>query len=157
MATETPGRVELDQSNSNALGLPILIAIVVAAVVISEVARRPSAVVLVVCGGAVLLDALFVRYVLRNLKARLVVTPDEIVFSRRVASTGKRPAPQQVIKRVEGSSLTFRTARNGPLGSQYTGYVLKLRDTATGDEIYAGAFGRNAVQKACESQGWTFG
>jgi hypothetical protein len=45
---------------------------------------------------------------------------------------------------------------NGPVGLQYTGYVLKLRDNATGEEVYAGAFGRRKVQQACESQGWSF-
>ena len=98
MTTETPGRVELQQSNSNTLSLPILIVIVVAALVISDVARGPSVVLLVICGVALALNALFVRYLLRNSRGLLVVTPDEITFSRQVVSPGKRPAPQQVIK-----------------------------------------------------------
>jgi hypothetical protein len=52
--------------------------------------------------------------------------------------------------------LSFRMAANGPVGSEYTGYALKLRDNATGKEVYAGAFGRRKVQQACESQGWPF-
>jgi hypothetical protein len=156
MTSDPPGQVVLQQSDSNALGLPILIAIVVAALVISDVLRGPTPALLVICGVAAVLDAWFVRYVLRNMKAKLLVTRDEITFSRVVTSPAKRPAPQQVIKRTTGSTLTFRTGRNGPMGSQYTGYVLKLRDTATGDEVYAGAFGRSAVQKACEAQGWRF-
>jgi hypothetical protein len=36
------------------------------------------------------------------------------------------------------------------------GYALKLRDNATGKEVYAGAFGRGKVRQACESQGWSF-
>jgi hypothetical protein len=52
--------------------------------------------------------------------------------------------------------LSFRMAANGPVGSEYTGYALKLRDNATGKEVYAGAFGRRKVQQACESQGWSF-
>ena len=47
-------------------------------------------------------------------------------------------------------------AANGPIGSDHTGYALKLRDNATGKEVYAGAFGRRKVQQACESQGWSF-
>jgi hypothetical protein len=47
-------------------------------------------------------------------------------------------------------------AANGLVGSQYTGYALKLRDNSTGKEVYAGAFGRRKVQQACESQGWSF-
>ena len=45
---------------------------------------------------------------------------------------------------------------NGLVGSGYTGYVLELRDNATGKEVYAGAFDRGKVQQACESQGWSF-
>ena len=45
---------------------------------------------------------------------------------------------------------------NGLVGSGYTGYVLKLRDNATGEEVHAGAFGRRKVRQACESQGWSF-
>jgi len=33
-----------------------------------------------------------------------------------------------------------------PAGSEYTGYVLKLRDNATGHEVHAEAFGRRKVQ-----------
>ena len=62
-------------------------------------------------------------------------------------------APQQVIQRAAGSTLSFRMGAKGPVGSQYTGYALKLRDNATGKEVYAGAFGRRKVQQACESQG----
>ena len=63
---------------------------------------------------------------------------------------------QQVIERAAGSTLSFRMSANGPVGSQYTGYALKLRDNATGKEVYAGAFGRGKVQQACKSQGWSF-
>jgi hypothetical protein len=43
------------------------------------------------------------------------------------------------------------------MGSQYTGYMLKLRDAATGREVFAGVFGgRKRVQEACEAQGWRF-
>ena len=145
------GRVELHQSVSNALQLPILIAVVAVAVLISEVARGPSAPVLFVCFGAMALDAWLAIYVLRRMRATLVVTPDAITFSRGPATAGS-----QVIRRSAASALTFRTARNGPLGSQYTGYVLKLRDTATDSEVFAGAFGRTRVRQACESQGWPF-
>jgi hypothetical protein len=61
-----------------------------------------------------------------------------------------------VIQRVDGSTLSFRVAANGPVGSKNTGYILKLRDNATGHEVFAGAFGRKKVQEACEAQGWSF-
>ena len=86
--------------------------------------------------------------------ATLVVTHDAITFTRQQGR--KRPANQQVIQRVDNSGLTFRMAANGPVGSEHTGYALKLRDTATGQEVYAGAFGRGRVQRACASQGWRF-
>jgi hypothetical protein len=47
---------------------------------------------------------------------------------------GARP-PQQVIQRSAGSMLSVRVGANGPVGLQYTGYVLKLRDNATGKEV----------------------
>jgi hypothetical protein len=52
--------------------------------------------------------------------------------------------------------LGFSMVVNSPVSSDCTGYVLKLRDNATGKEVYAGAFGRRKVQQACQSQGWSF-
>jgi hypothetical protein len=66
------------------------------------------------------------------------------------------PVLLAVILLAAGSMLSIRTAANGPVGFDYTGYALKLRDNATGKEVYAGAFGRQKVQQACESQGWSF-
>lgn len=43
--------------------------------------------------------------------------------------------------------LSFGMAANGPAGSG-TGYVLKLRNNATGQEVHARAFGRRKVQQA---------
>ena len=60
----------------------------------------------------------------------------------------------ETVGRVKGSGHTSVAER--PVGSDHTGYVLKLRDNATGKEVYAGAFGRRKVQQACESQGWSF-
>lgn len=149
--SNAPSQVELQQSTGNLLGLPILIAVVVVALVVSEFAHgSASPTVLGICGGAALLDVVFARYVMRNMGSTLTVTPDEITFTRRHGLTA-------TIRRSEGSTLSFRTGRNGPFGSEYTGYVLKLRDNATGQEVFAGAFGRPRVQRACESQGWTFG
>jgi hypothetical protein len=146
--------VELTQSTSNLLGLPILIAAVLVAIVVSQFAHGDvSATVLGGCAGAAVLDALFARYLTRNLRATLTVTSDEITFTKQ---QGKEPASPLVIRRTDGGTLSFRTARNGPFGSQYTGYILKLHDNATGDEVFAGAFGRRRVQQACESQGWSF-
>jgi hypothetical protein len=94
-------------------------------------------------------------YSLSKIPSTLVVTADDITFTRR-HRRGKGPPPQQVIQRAAGSMLSFRMAANGPGGSEYAGYALKLRDNAAGKEVYAGAFGRRKVQQACESQGWPF-
>jgi hypothetical protein len=135
--------------------LPIFIAVVLLAVVV-RVEGSQSTVVYVVCAGAAVLDVVLASYLLRNNRARLVVTTDDITFTRRQGSNDKAAAPQQIIHRVDGSTLSFRVAANGPVGSKYTGYVLRLRDKATGKEVYAGAFSRRKVQQACESQGWSF-
>jgi hypothetical protein len=103
--------------------------------------------------AAAALDIVLVAYLLRNMGSTLVVTADDITFTRR---RRRGQAPRQVIQRAAGSTLSFRVGANGPVGLQYTGYVLKLRDNATGKEVYAGAFGRRKVQQACESQGWSF-
>ena len=155
MVTTAPqGRVELQQSTSNLLGLPILIGAVLVAIVVSQFAHGDvSTTVLGVCGGAAVLDVFLALYLMRNLGSTLVVTPDDITFTKR---QGKRPLSPLVIKRTDGSTLSFRVARNGPMGSEYTGYILKLRDNQTGAEVFAGAFGRKRVQQACESQGWSF-
>jgi hypothetical protein len=111
------GQIELRQSAANLLGLPILIAVCLLAVIVRQLfVRPPSAIVLGVCAAAAALDIVLVVYLLHNMGSTLVVTADE----------------------------------------QYTGYVLKLRDNATGKEVYAGAFGRRKVQQACKSQGWSF-
>ncbi|HET6815705.1 MAG TPA: hypothetical protein VFH66_00555 [Mycobacteriales bacterium] len=153
--TAVPGEpIVLHQSVGNALQLPILIGVVTLAVAVSEIARGPSVLVLVVCAVAAVLDGVLVGYLMRNFRATLTVTGETITFTRHQA---RGTAPEQVIRRVAETRLTFRSARNGPLGSEYTGYTLKLRDTATGEEIFAGAFGRRWVQQACASQGWPFG
>lgn len=64
--------------------------------------------------------------------------------------------PSTIILGVCAGLAALDTVANGPVGSEYTGYALKLRDNATGKEVYAGAFGRSKVQQACESQGWSF-
>jgi hypothetical protein len=66
------------------------------------------------------------------------------------------PGPPASHPAPAGSTLSFRVGANGPVGMQYTAYVLKLRDNATGKEVYAGAFGRRKVQQACQAQGWSF-
>ena len=148
------GQVELRQSAANLLALPILIAVCVLAVVARELFGQPrSAIVLGVCAAAAVLDIVLVAYLLRNFGSTLVVTADDITFTRH---RRRGPAPQQVIQRAADSTLSFRVAANGPIGSQYTAGALKLRDNATGNEVYAGAFGRRKVQQACESQGWSF-
>ena len=146
-------QVELRQSAANLLGLPILIAVCLVAVIIRQLfVHPPSAIVFGVCAGAAVLDTALVVYFLRNLGSTLTVTADDITFTRGRHS----PAPQQSIQRAVDSTLSFRMAANGPVGGDYTGYALKLRDNSTGKEVFAGAFGRRKVQQACESQGWRF-
>jgi hypothetical protein len=148
------GQIELRQSVANMLGLPILIAVCVVAVVVRQFfGQPPSPIVLGVCAAAAALDVALAVYLLRNMGSTLVVTADDITFTRHPR---RGPAPPQVIQRAAGSTLSFRVGANGPVGSQYTGYVLKLRDNATGKEVYAGAFGRRKVQQACRAQGWSF-
>ena len=147
-------QIELRQSAANLLGLPILIAVCLLAVIVRQLfVHPPSAIILGVCAAAAVLDIVLAVYLLRNLGSTLVITADDITFTRH---RRRGPAPQQVIQRADGSALSFRMAANGPVGSQSTGYALKLRDNATGEEVYAGAFGRRKVQQACESQGWSF-
>jgi len=150
------GRVELRQSTANVLQGPILVAVILLAIFIRLLfVPQPSAVILGVCAGLAVLDIVFAVYCLRNIGSTLVVTADDITFTRR-RTEGKGSPPQQVIQRAAGSTLSFRMAANGIRGSEYTGYALKLRDNATGKEVYAGAFGRRKVQQACQSQGWSF-
>jgi len=151
--TVSGGRVELRQSSSNALQLPIFAGVILLAIFVSEAARGPSTTVLVVCGAIAVADALLAVYLFRNSGATLVVTPDDITWNKTL---GRKGAPPLVLHRTPDSRLTFRMAPNGIVGSQYTGYSLKLRDTSTGDEVFASSFGRRKVQQACESQGWTF-
>jgi hypothetical protein len=147
-------QIELRQSAANLLSLPILIAVCLLAVIIRQLfVHPPSAIILGVCAGAAVLDILLGVYFLRNMASTLTVTAGDITFTRR---RRRGPAAQQIIQRSADSTLSFRMAANGPVGSQYTGYALKLRDNATGKEVYAGAFGRRKVQQACESQGWSF-
>jgi hypothetical protein len=157
MADETsvaPGQTELRQSAANMLGLPILIAVCVVAVVIRQLfGHPPSTIVLGVSAAVAALDMVLAVYLLRNMGASLVVTADDITFIRQ-RHTG--PVSRQAIERTPGSTLSFRVAANGPVGMDYTAYVLKLRDNSTGKEVYAGAFGRRRVRQACESQGWSF-
>jgi hypothetical protein len=150
------GRVELRQPAANLLQGPVLLAVVLLAAVIRELfVHPPSTIILGVCAGLAALDIVLAVYLLRNMGSTLVVTADDITFTRR-RRRGKGPPPQQVIQRAAGSTLSFRMAANGPVSSEYTGYALKLRDNATGKEVYAGAFGRRKVRQACESQGWSF-
>jgi hypothetical protein len=147
-------KIELRQSATNLISFPILLGVVLLAAIIRELfVHPPSTIILAVCAAAVVLDMVLAAYFLRNMGSTLVVTADDITFTRH---RRKGPADPQVIQRTAGSTLSFRMSANGIAGSQYTGYALKLRDNATGQEVYAGAFGRRKVQQACESQGWSF-
>ena len=156
MTSVARGPVELRQPAANLLQLPVLVAVVLLAIVIRQLfVHPPSTIILGVCAGLAALDIVVAVYLLRTMGSTLVVTADDITFTRR-RRRGKGPPPAQVIRRAAGSTLSFRMAANGPVGSEYTGYALKLRDDATGQEVYAGAFGRRKVQQACQSQGWSF-
>ena len=154
MTSVARGQIELRQSAANLLSLPILLAVVLLAAIIRQLfVHPPSTIILAVCAAALALDIVLAAYLMRNFGSTLVVTADDITFAR---DRRRGPAVQQVIQRAADSTLSFRMSANGPVGSQYTGYALKLRDNATGKEVYAGAFGRRKVQQACESQGWSF-
>jgi hypothetical protein len=156
VTSSSRGQAELRQSAANLLQLPVLFAVVLLAIVIRQLfVHPPSAIILGVCAGLAALDIVLALYLLRNMGSTLVVTADDITFTR-YRRRGKGPVPQQVIQRAAGSILSFRMAANGIAGSEYTGYALKLRDNATGKEVYTGAFGRRKVRQACESQGWLF-
>jgi hypothetical protein len=147
----------LRQSKGNLLGLPILIAICDIAVILREAfAKHPSTVVIAVCVVVAALTVVLTVYFLRNLSATLVVTYDEITFSRRRVGGFNKFTPAQ-IHRATDSKLIFRSARNGPFGADFTGYTFVLHDDATGQEVGVGSFGRREVQDACEAEGWSFG
>lgn len=148
--------VELRQSTANLLQLPVLFAVCLLAVAIRQLfVHPPSMIIFGVCVALAVLDVVLAVYLLRNMGSTLAVTANDITFTRQRKRVSG-PPPQQVIHRAAGSTLSFRMAGNGPAGSDYTGYALKLRDNATGNEVYAGAFGRRKVKQACESQGWSF-
>ena len=150
MTTPTDGRIELRQTTPNIVALPIFFGVVLLAIVIRQFFPSPSPVVLGVCGGFAVLDALFAAYLLRNIRSTLVVTLDDITFRKKL------PADAQVIHRSAGGTLSFQTRATGPMGSKSTSYVLKLRDDATGTELPIDAFGRRRVEEACEALAWTF-
>ena len=112
------GRVELRQPAANLLQLPILFAVLLLAMVIRQLfVHPPSTIILGVCAGLTALDIVLAVYLLRNMGSTLVVTADDITFTRR-RRRGKGPPPQQVIRRAAGSMLSFRMAGNGPVGSE---------------------------------------
>lgn len=150
----TPGRTEISSSPQDMLGLPILIAVVLVAVVARQFLPPPaSPVVLIVCGVLAVLDGFFVAWVLRQGGPTFVVTHDRITFTRRPSTDQEKSFS---IDRASGSSLRFRLQYNGFIGGQMQ-YLLKLRDDVTGTEVPATSFGKRKVRQACESQGWTFG
>ena len=156
MTSISRGQVELRQSAANVLQGPILLAVVLLAAIIRELfVHPPSTIILGVFSAALALDIIWGVYSMRNIGSTLVVTADDITFTRRHRRR-KSPPPPQVIQRAAASTLSFRMAANGMVGSEYTGYALKLRDNATGQEVYARSFGRRKVQQACQSQGWRF-
>lgn len=147
------GRTEIEQSSADAIGLPILVAVVVVAVVVRQLfPPGPDRTVMSVCAVVALLDLVFALYILRKGRATFVVTSDDITFTG--VQWGGRSAPL-TLRRAPGSTLTFRLQRNGITAGQFQ-YLLKLRDETTGQEVPAGGFGRRKVRQACESQGWTF-
>src|SRR5580658_7223923 len=97
MTSVAPSQIELRQSAANLLGLPILIAVCLVAVVVRELfVHPPSARVVGVCAGAAALDIVLSVYLPRTMAPTLTVAADDITFTRRRRSN---PAPQQVIQR----------------------------------------------------------
>ena len=151
MTTPTDGQIVLRQKASNIVAFPVFFAVVLLAIVIRQFFPSPNPIVLAVCGALAVLDGFFARYLLRHTGATMVVTLDEIAFRRKGA------AAPLVIRRTAGGTLSLVTESNGPVGSKYTSYTLKLHDDATGDEVPADIFGRRRVKEACEALAWTFG
>jgi hypothetical protein len=149
----TPGRTQLLQSRRDVLALPIFLAIVILAVAVRQFFGRPSVIVLAVCGGAFVLLIPLSRFIQRNGAATLIVTADDITFTR--VRPGGKDAPEEVMQRAADSRLSFRLQSNGFVGNQPS-YLLKLRDQATGKELPVTGLGRRPVRQACESQGWQF-
>ena len=115
------------QSAANVLQGPILLAVVFLAAIIRELfVHPPSTIILGVFSALTALDVILAVHSMRNIGSTLVVTADDITFTRR-HTRRKSPPPPQVIQRTAGSTLSFRMAANGIVGSEYTGYALKLR------------------------------
>ena len=149
-----PGRSELHQSRSDVLGLPMLVGIVLVAVIAREVfTPHPSAIVLTICGVAAVLEIPLARWCLRNGAASLIVTHDDITFTRH--GTSEKPAVTKTLQRTADSKLRFRLQSNGFVGGQPQ-YALKLHDDATGNELGVTGFTRSKVRQACVEQGWPF-
>jgi hypothetical protein len=83
------------------LSLPILIAVALLAVIIRQLfVHPPSAIILGVCAAAAALDIVLAAHLLRNMGSTLVVTADDITFTRH---RRRGPAPQQVM--IKGNPL----------------------------------------------------
>ena len=153
----TTERAEIEQSPQDMLGLPVLVAIVLVAIVVRQLfPPGPDLIVMIVCGVVALLDVWLTFYLLRQGHVSFVVTSDDITFTRWLSPRkGGGKGKEFVIHRTPDSKLRFRLQSNGMIGGQIQ-YLLKLRDEATGTEIPATSFGKRKVRQACESQGWTF-
>jgi hypothetical protein len=93
MTSVAPGQIELRQSAANLLGLPILIAVCLVAVIIRELfAHPPGAIVLGVCAAAAARDIALAGYLLRSMGSTLTVTADGITFTRGGRSSPAPPA-----------------------------------------------------------------
>lgn len=148
-----PGRTTLTQSPQDVIALPIFLGVVLAAVIIRQFAPPPANVIVVSVTGALLvLDVAFAVYLKRSGAAMLVVTPDDITFTREKKSANFEPA---TLHRTPQTTLAFRLQSNGFIGNQIN-YSLKLRDTSTGSEMNVKTFGKRPVRRACEAQGWPF-
>ena len=94
----------------------------------------PSTIILGSCAALAPLDIVLAVYLLRNMGSTWSL-PRTTSPSPGGADWARSPPPQQIIRRAAGSILSFGMAANGPAGSGHTGYVLKLRDNATGQEV----------------------
>ena len=153
----TSGRAEIEQSPQDLLGLPVLVAIVLVAIVVRQLfPPGPDKIVMIVCGVVALLDVALTFYLLRQGHVTFVVTAEDIRFTRWLSPRkGGGKGKEYVIQRAPESKLRFRLQSNGMIGGQIQ-YLLKLRDEATGTEVPATSFGKRKIRQACESQGWTF-
>ena len=106
MTSISRGRAELRQPAANLLQGPVLLAVVLLAAVIRELfTHPPSTIILGVCAGLAALDIVLAAYSLSKIPSTLVVTADDITFTRRQTGQGAAPAAGHPARRRQHAQL----------------------------------------------------